>query len=179
MVKLIQADHPRACGANASVKVLPVAGSGSSPRMRGKQPTLIAEPVNDRIIPAHAGQTPTTTTPLWARSDHPRACGANVNAFPSNPEHCGSSPRMRGKPACIHMWIAALRIIPAHAGQTWLCRWVPAAGPDHPRACGANQPMRPQHPAVAGSSPRMRGKRRVRAAPSGRGRIIPAHAGQT
>ena len=51
------ADHPRACGANFVVLVGHDIISGSSPRMRGKQPSISAVSHSLRIIPAHAGQT--------------------------------------------------------------------------------------------------------------------------
>ena len=71
------------------------------------------------------------------------------------------------------------RIIPAHAGQTHRMQRGFMAGPDHPRACGANVHTAYQLRFPAGSSPRMRGKRLHDRCHRQRGRIIPAHAGQT
>ena len=51
-------DHPRACGANLTPKPLPPRKAGSSPRMRGKPGTRKRIAKLMRIIPAHAGQTP-------------------------------------------------------------------------------------------------------------------------
>ncbi len=75
-------DHPRACGANGYPVSSLCCAVGSSPRMRGKlqQKTQVTNEV--RIIPAHAGQTPPSTTRDTCRPDHPRACGANgVTSF--------------------------------------------------------------------------------------------------
>ena len=70
----------------------------------------------------------------------------------------GSSPRVRGKRETALDKALTLRIIPARAGQTSPRCSALRAGPDHPRACGANMcgslPLR----GPAGSSPRVRGK---------------------
>ena len=112
-------DHPRACGANVACSRSRMPMTGSSPRMRGKR--ALPEPIklHLRIIPAHAGQThPYTSTTMWA-SDHPRACGANVVHFAGFVVLHGSSPRMRGKRGFGRGGRRRLRIIPAHAGQTF------------------------------------------------------------
>ncbi|RYP99502.1 hypothetical protein PG22506_1229 [Bifidobacterium pseudolongum subsp. globosum] len=70
-------DHPRACGANERVGVVDRGTGGSSPRMRGKQKARQALTAKSRIIPAHAGQTPSAGRTTTRRADHPRACGAN------------------------------------------------------------------------------------------------------
>ena len=56
-------DHPRACGANGHpMRALPTL-AGSSPRMRGKPAHVPERETIIRIIPAHAGQTPTDCRP--------------------------------------------------------------------------------------------------------------------
>ena len=132
------ADHPRACGANSvGVGVAPVE-LGSSPRMRGKLPVIHRDETNDRIIPAHAGQTPSLEMPQYMTSDHPRACGANPTDSQPSSRLAGSSPRMRGKLGHCHRRYGRARIIPAHAGQTFGSQSSIGTMPDHPRACGAN-----------------------------------------
>ena len=86
---------------------------------------------------------------------------------------------MRGKPrrtSCDHL---TLRIIPAHAGQTWYRSPRPIDAADHPRACGANIMVNSYDHTNNGSSPRMRGKRPQNSRRIRKRRIIPAHAGQT
>ena len=111
-------DHPRACGANAVMGPAGTGLDGSSPRMRGKPDFFDVSTDLVRIIPAHAGQTPSRGSYTSAVPDHPRACGAN--AYPCYAIHCliGSSPRMRGKPTDLAASVDKARIIPAHAGQT-------------------------------------------------------------
>ena len=70
-------DHPRACGANTFCRTIALLKDGSSPRMRGKHGTDADDAVRVRIIPAHAGQTETSSADPSPPSDHPRACGAN------------------------------------------------------------------------------------------------------
>ena len=147
--------------------------------MRGKLLVAALADAHMRIIPAHAGQTTRVRYGRQAASDHPRACGANPCLVNVVSDCAGSSPRMRGKLATRICRTANQRIIPAHAGQTMAEPGFLATITDHPRACGANPtPIRPIIAGV-GSSPRMRGKPRRRGRHALRGRIIPAHAGQT
>ena len=147
--------------------------------MRGKRFENRQIVRRQRIIPAHAGQTDRPASSSTTRSDHPRACGANVSGFPSRDVNAGSSPRMRGKPMLAIVRHLRVRIIPAHAGQTssLLLSILPTS--DHPRACGANTAARPSPWSTCGSSPRMRGKLLRRPRLAYPARIIPAHAGQT
>ena len=132
-----------------------------------------------RIIPAHAGQTCGRGRNRRPAPDHPRACGANVGSCASNIIGFGSSPRMRGKQRPVAPKRVAVRIIPAHAGQTSRSVACLHCGTDHPRACGANSCDAASGRIVTGSSPRMRGKPAAQFDLQGVARIIPAHAGQT
>ena len=172
-------DHPRACGANTMRYPTLMGSSGSSPRMRGKRDSRRKTVSIYRIIPAHAGQTVFLTSLVSDATDHPRACGANLEFAVLGNKTIGSSPRMRGKPMRLSDADAERRIIPAHAGQTrhvfaWWCRQS-----DHPRACGANCFLYGVGQEQYGSSPRMRGKPKSKADGNKGIRIIPAHAGQT
>ena len=172
-------DHPRACGANCVTSAAMVAVVGSSPRMRGKPEHGRAVHRKRRIIPAHAGQTDIRYTGYGRRSDHPRACGANMIGCGHDGYPFGSSPRMRGKHHKGAFIGVIVRIIPAHAGQTRFPDLIHVSPPDHPRACGANPANRSSRNLFYGSSPRMRGKRNPNKLDAPATRIIPAHAGQT
>ena len=154
-------DHPRACGANNFEESKPLPAIGSSPRMRGKPSTRGLQGTRRRIIPAHAGQTTSGLPGSVTSSDHPRACGANVEMHASLGSHVGSSPRMRGKLRQQLHVPELFRIIPAHAGQTVSIV---------PRSFASR---------FAGSSPRMRGKLTTTGTIALLKLIIPAHAGQT
>ena len=112
-------DHPRACGANmvwsSSFRSL----AGSSPRVRGKQETQLRPRYWGRIIPARAGQTPSSSLGTVPVPDHPRACGANACRVVFARACSGSSPRVRGKHGYSKSYVQTLRIIPARAGQTF------------------------------------------------------------
>ena len=86
---------------------------------------------------------------------------------------------MRGKRARHHVRHYAVRIIPAHAGQTNMDRQMATLMSDHPRACGANYRHHFATGVQPGSSPRMRGKPPGEYTETLGNRIIPAHAGQT
>ena len=172
-------DHPRACGANCGTLPIALAMSGSSPRMRGKLLLIEPEYLASRIIPAHAGQTSSRNSYGHHYSDHPRACGANLNPRRLFFSTTGSSPRMRGKRRRRDEAVKNLRIIPAHAGQTVGSLEQFQIDSDHPRACGANQGVVKDVFVLDGSSPRMRGKRSGAWNSFKSIRIIPAHAGQT
>ena len=172
-------DHPRACGANGPRPSQSEASAGSSPRMRGKRNPDNPNDPNTRIIPAHAGQTGIHASLRHQRPDHPRACGANSAIQGAVLPVSGSSPRMRGKHLAAVGDAVAVRIIPAHAGQTAYRSQGPSRPSDHPRACGANEARLASESHAFGSSPRMRGKLGPAADRRRRLRIIPAHAGQT
>ena len=137
-IEAVNADHPRACGANNARNSATSLKNGSSPRMRGKLIQALRHVESGRIIPAHAGQTPSLIFLLESSPDHPRACGANCASPSALSADSGSSPRMRGKPSGTPAVLNLKRIIPAHAGQTRTLTIPAFISTDHPRACGAN-----------------------------------------
>ncbi len=172
-------DHPRTCGANTSVLLMVFSFNGSSPHMRGKPRNNRKQVSVTRIIPAHAGQTSPSASSWISSTDHPRTCGANTPSMRPACPSCGSSPHMRGKQLSLWCCSFALRIIPAHAGQTIYPKEVGYYDRDHPRTCGANGDPLLWSNTEPGSSPHMRGKLPVEQYPEYYERIIPAHAGQT
>ncbi len=115
---LLNADHPRTCGANTLNDTGGGFKSGSSPHMRGKPANVGGIVCIRRIIPAHAGQTMSCASRIQISADHPRTCGANERMKPRVRTCRGSSPHMRGKLRFAHPVGFGWRIIPAHAGQT-------------------------------------------------------------
>ena len=102
-----------------------------------------------------------------------------MNAFPRNTEHCGSSPRVRGKLEIQREHAQQQRIIPASAGQTGTFSYRGRLLSDHPRECGANGRPPQEIVGAVGSSPRVRGKHTAKLCYQHGERIIPASAGQT
>ena len=110
--------HPRACGENQEASPHRGGLPGSSPRMRGKRIWRRIRMPLRRLIPAHAGKTPSSLAGIRRCKAHPRACGENVFENAGGVVGEGSSPRMRGK-----RWRGLWRrlrtgLIPAHAGKT-------------------------------------------------------------
>ena len=91
----------------------------------------------------------------------------------------GSSPRGRGKLACIIARARAIGLIPAWAGKTSLRTPPPERSQAHPRVGGENFVATMYGLGLRGSSPRGRGKPAAPADREFEGRLIPAWAGKT
>ena len=90
--------HPRSRGENLFDKTHVTSRRGSSPLTRGK-PGRGRRPIHRvRLIPAHAGKTSPTATPLLPLRAHPRSRGENEELVHVRPPSWGSSPLTRGKP---------------------------------------------------------------------------------
>ena len=172
-------DHPRIRGEhgdyNGDMRKL----DGSSPHTRGAPAVWPVHRRRPGIIPAYAGSTARTRSPLWIDRDHPRIRGEHAGLDGPAEWAEGSSPHTRGartQPAGARQ---ADRIIPAYAGSTRLVGQARAAGWDHPRIRGEHRCLRLDNPSHLGSSPHTRGARPGPGRGRGRGRIIPAYAGST
>ena len=118
VARLVNRDHPRACGEKRLVSISTVCPAGSPPRMRGKAKYIEALTDGDGITPAHAGKSrPFFILPrcYW---DHPRACGEKFPIACVCILFWGSPPRMRGKVERINGGEQCHGITPAHAGKS-------------------------------------------------------------
>ena len=172
-------DHPRTRGVYQVSRYERSSSEGSSPHTRG----LLTGESRLRglrgIIPAHAGFTSVSSSPLSLTWDHPRTRGV-YRARTADPyPDAGSSPHTRGLLPRIHLDIVVLRIIPAHAGFTHHHTARRPRNPDHPRTRGVYGPNGPSPATSLGSSPHTRGLPVPAQAPVVTARIIPAHAGFT
>ncbi len=104
--------------------------------MRGILTVLLIYERGDRIIPAHAGNTLQALFYYVIFRDHPRSCGEYGIGEKANARIIGSSPLMRGILTFNQESVQIKRIIPAHAGNTYLLRFAQALFKDHPRSCG-------------------------------------------
>ena len=68
-------DHPRSCGEHSMCSCLSMAGSGSSPLVRGALTNSRLVIVFIGIIPARAGSTMCPRACRRCSRDHPRSCG--------------------------------------------------------------------------------------------------------
>ncbi len=147
--------------------------------MRGTRHGRGVGAAGSRFIPAHAGNTPSTSAGWRTGSVHPRACGEHSRPTRIRSVTRGSSPRMRGTHSRSQACTRLFRFIPAHAGNTPRRAVLIAPPSVHPRACGEHVAAGDAATKRPGSSPRMRGTRQVRDDARGHGRFIPAHAGNT
>ena len=167
------------CGEQRTAYAGNDATGGSSPRVRGTDPSRHPRPPLRRFIPACAGNSRSMTRSRSAQTVHPRVCGEQ---FWSGRERCrrhGSSPRVRGTGRAADARRLHPRFIPACAGNRLSgnrpCRWKAV----HPRVCGEQRLSAPSVFTEAGSSPRVRGTGRRQERQGGVGRFIPACAGNS
>ena len=90
--------HPRTCGEHSGKEFSYSDCIGSSPHMRGTLPGRTGHPPRRRFIPAHAGNTMTTSHDPPPAAVHPRTCGEHVGNSRAAGHQFGSSPHMRGTP---------------------------------------------------------------------------------
>ena len=171
--------HPRSRGENQCRRLRNDRDLGSSPLTRGKLLQARERRPGGRLIPAHAGKTPTDATTDLATGAHPRSRGENLGFSWPMGRRSGSSPLTRGKPDIHGGTHGRARLIPAHAGKTG----GPAGGhrhaQAHPRSRGENSSARKRPASASGSSPLTRGKQPIQVGALGSARLIPAHAGKT
>ena len=110
--------HPRVGGENADGSQGELRGYGSSPRGRGKLVLSWPGQTGMRLIPAWAGKTPRRYRRMTSAWAHPRVGGENGMLRLELANHCGSSPRGRGKPPARLRGVETVRLIPAWAGKT-------------------------------------------------------------
>ena len=88
--------HPRVCGEQTIFAGTTFSSFGSSPRVRGTEPTSHCQRLRSRFIPACAGNSGTRRRRPVSTTVHPRVCGEQ--GFGKNRPNFsfGSSPRVRG-----------------------------------------------------------------------------------
>ena len=131
--------HPRSRGENARYVSPQASSDGSSPLTRGKLADGGTDLHQIRLIPAHAGKTPTGSVAPSTRRAHPRSRGENAPDFHEMGSWLGSSPLTRGKLADERFHGGARGLIPAHAGKTRTLGSRQRPGQAHPRSRGENR----------------------------------------
>ena len=171
--------HPRVCGEQVLQSSPTSDYFGSSPRVRGTASGHMMWTLENRFIPACAGNRSFLEKAFPLQPVHPRVCGEQVCRFNSDVIQDGSSPRVRGTVSLVPLARMMDRFIPACAGNSHNWRhssWWRAV---HPRVCGEQTLKRHHLVAVFGSSPRVRGTDRVPCPVQLRLRFIPACAGNS
>ena len=110
--------HPRLRGELEDFTVTKSGCRGSSPLTRGTQRGVKAEIINDRFIPAYAGNSGNTHTLIKEQTVHPRLRGElHSRKFPNSTGR-GSSPLTRGTHFSEMQQPVQHRFIPAYAGNS-------------------------------------------------------------
>ena len=130
---------------------------GSSPRVRGTVVLILVLGCDPRFIPARAGNGHSRLTSTHSQPVHPRACGERMAGPTLEHPGDGSSPRVRGTGPASLSTVAAVRFIPARAGNGRRRLSGGFSEPVHPRACGERFAVVPWGASIVGSSPRVRG----------------------
>ena len=130
--------HPRAGGDGLFADIIPIPGTGSPPRGRGRPGAHVGSIGGPRLTPARAG-----TASGWCRSRkisraHPRAGGDGPVNGSGDASPRGSPPRGRGRPRDSNSSISLVRA--------------------HPRAGGDGSRARRSTRIISGSPPRGRGR---------------------
>ena len=171
--------HPRSRGENKLQEALKANAAGSSPLTRGKPLLHRTTQARERLIPAHAGKTPSRSGHTAQAQAHPRSRGENVLPGLPGAVCAGSSPLTRGKLGIEPNLTIARGLIPAHAGKTHARRCLPRSNRAHPRSRGENLSSDSRTFFRTGSSPLTRGKPFSVVIPARIVGLIPAHAGKT
>ena len=161
--------NPRNCSGKA----------GSSPRLRGTDPTRSCLMLSSRFIPAPAGNRSSHLSHRFCLSVHPRACGEQISRMMGASTAIGSSPRLRGTEVRHGRHRPHRRFIPAPAGNRALASSSVTGSAVHPRACGEQMVALTWSMVCIGSSPRLRGTGVSVIAVRFDRRFIPAPAGNS
>ena len=147
--------------------------------MRGTGCPALRVCVQDRVIPAGAGNRNPTPTACSTAPGHPRGCGEQYPAALTPQSETGSSPRVRGTVPGGADTAERNRIIPAGAGNSGQHGITPRRGTGHPRGCGEQLRIYFRQYAIPGSSPRVRGTAHPGDPFARFARVIPAGAGNS
>ena len=150
--------HPRSRGENNPGSTAQLLSWGSSPLTRGKHGGARRLVGKRGLIPAHAGKTALPIRAGAVHRAHPRSRGENRASSAASQYGLGSSPLTRGKPMTIFKTHCGRRLIPAHAGKTFVRHALFVSLRAHPRSRGENLTNKVLSRARAGSSPLTRGK---------------------
>ena len=124
------------CGERAHRPLWLYTAVGSSPRVRGTDPNLFVEDLDDRFIPACAGNGGQGQGHVVVFPVHPRVCGERDHSVRAAMYSVGSSPRVRGTDIWSFTSSSVTSFIPACAGNGDRPDRAVRHHPVHPRVCG-------------------------------------------
>ena len=171
--------HPRSRGEHRQIGWSTGVVPGSSPLARGTRAPRPTGRARSRFIPARAGNTLRPALGPRRAAVHPRSRGEHDAPAGRADRPAGSSPLARGTLSDALTIQQVRRFIPARAGNTHPPATHPGDPAVHPRSRGEHGSNQARPPVSFGSSPLARGTLRRRLPGVGRGRFIPARAGNT
>ena len=169
--------HPRSRGEHSSAATKTPPPGGSSPLARG---TCLRHPggrAPHRLIPARAGNIPSSPCNRTRRAAHPRSRGEHFYRRGEKPNTLGSSPLARGTYSQLIKTHSRARLIPARAGNMVLEKNARSSYSAHPRSRGEHRISDASSPGRCGSSPLARGTFLAPFSVEPAARLIPARAG--
>ena len=171
--------HPRWRGEHSGSISANHGKDGSSPLARGTRTRADWRAVENRFIPAGAGNTPESEQDEYKLAVHPRWRGEHDRRAGFEQRRHGSSPLARGTRPRSPLLMFNLRFIPAGAGNTGRAADFSHPSPVHPRWRGEHSCWPPAQPLGSGSPPLARGTRLHPPGGNLHDRFIPAGAGNT
>ena len=169
--------HPRERGEQSRVGQVGRSPTGSSPRARGTEDSLMARNTQGRFIPASAGNRASPNRSKMPPTVHPRERGEQYLLVVAAGAFAGSSPRARGTVPTLTVTVRMVRFIPASAGNRRVHKARTRSTSVHPRERGEQWTRCNVGSRRGGSSPRARGTGSHETVYSHNGRFIPASAG--
>ncbi len=170
--------YPRGCGGTFTKNAQWTQTAGLSPRVRGNRAYTIDEALNQRSIPAGAGEPSCYCHQPSATQVYPRGCGGTLCTLFDYPSSGGLSPRVRGNRLCQRGNAQYGRSIPAGAGEPTVSETASRYARVYPRGCGGTYLHYLYINYVKGLSPRVRGNPSAGSRWSCFQRSIPAGAGE-
>ena len=151
---------------------------GLSPPTRGNRQYRVQASLDNRSIPAHAGEPSWTRLQLSINAVYPRPRGGTVTVGRTRLWSAGLSPPTRGNLLPIRYVDTGTGSIPAHAGEPLVGRWWEAVGMVYPRPRGGTDLKVQVGVGGHGLSPPTRGNLRCLRPQEVAWGSIPAHAGE-
>ena len=151
--------YPRVCGGTPQHIGVVTFTPGLSPRVRGNHKYDGYAILDQRSIPACAGEPTLMPQPEHSITVYPRVCGGTAQVFNLPFGERGLSPRVRGNLNISYVCRYPVGSIPACAGEPSplhdlsISHWV------YPRVCGGTRYVQYPPVVVVGLSPRVRGNR--------------------
>ena len=118
ILRVKEKDHPHACGDKMDWFRTQVRNKGSSPRVWGQDTGDRLRNSVDRIIPTRVGTSCYVRSAVFARWDHPHACGDKMPRILFSDFASGSSPRVWGQVRQLIADNPELGIIPTRVGTS-------------------------------------------------------------